>query len=107
LQACPAATSYKFTYGGLQIFGSPVVSQVGSTSASLCMPEFAQVENGNWKLSSSGSMEAVPAATDLLACVEACRSHASGACQFAAFDYNAADPPKCKLRVTGSSASGT
>jgi hypothetical protein len=105
LQACPSSTIYKFNYGGTQLYESPVVSPPGSTTSSLCMPEFAQVENANWKLGSSGGMEVV-AASNLQACVEACRSHASGACQFATFDYNADDEGNCKLRLPGGT-SGT
>ncbi|WIA29475.1 hypothetical protein OEZ86_011976 [Tetradesmus obliquus] len=103
-QACPTAIPYSFAYGGdLNVFTSPVVSKEGSTSASLCMPEFAQVENGNWKLSSSGSMEAAVGASSLPACVEACRSQSS--CQFLTFDYAAADETKCMLRVGGGTGS--
>jgi hypothetical protein len=75
-----------------------VVTKPGASSIGQCSVEFAQVEDGNWKLDSTGSMVAGNG-TDLAACVASCRVNSE--CQFLNYDYassNAAS--RCQLRVS-------
>jgi hypothetical protein len=60
--------------------------------------EFAPVEDGNWKLESTGSMVAGNG-TDLASCVASCRANSE--CQFLNYDYASSDAAtRCQMRVS-------
>lgn len=107
--ACPSgANVYYFGFSGsLNTYSPPTVSKPGSSSVGQCAVEFAQVEDGNWRLESTSHMVA-NAAPSLSACADACRSTPNDACQFISFDYSQAVGSQCQLRVMDSTAqSGT
>jgi hypothetical protein len=103
--ACPASSNiYRFRYQSGpsstsdNLFAPAVVTKPGASSIGQCSVEFAQVEVGNWKLDSTGSMGAGNG-TDLAACVASCRANSE--CQFLNFDYASSDvATKCQLRVS-------
>uniref|UniRef100_A0A383V9I5 Tyrosine-protein kinase ephrin type A/B receptor-like domain-containing protein n=1 Tax=Tetradesmus obliquus TaxID=3088 RepID=A0A383V9I5_TETOB len=110
-ERCPAGSNnYRFRFQSGpsstsdNLFTSAVVTKPGASSVGQCSVEFGQAEDGNWKLTSSGSNVAGNSA-DLDACVASCR--AKPECQFLNYDYPGDVATRCQLRVSTARTIGT
>ncbi|WIA29469.1 hypothetical protein OEZ86_011970 [Tetradesmus obliquus] len=110
-ERCPAGSNiYRFRFQSGpsstsdNLFTSAVVTKPGASSVGQCSVEFGQVEDGNWKLTSSGSNVAGNSA-DLDACVASCKANPE--CQFLNYDYAGDTATRCQLRVSTARTIGT